>query len=264
MIPHPAWLGEQFAARFQDQSVVNRYHLRPMYPPETFACLNNLIVDEPRHVLDVGCGSGNIARNMLNYVEHIDAVDISRPMLEHAKTLPGGDSTKIHWLYGRVEDIEVQPPYALVTAGASLHWMDWGVVLPRFAQMLTLHGVLAIVDIEEQDIPWNAGYLQIVKRFSNNPGYQTVDLTAEFAKYQLFQKQGEYVTAPLSWQQRIEDYIAAQHARSALSLDTMTAEQAAQFRTEMHAMLVPFAQNDMLTIRLVGRVVWGKPLGGKE
>jgi ubiquinone/menaquinone biosynthesis C-methylase UbiE len=134
MIPRPESLGEQFAARFQDQSVVDRYHLRPTYPSEIFAFLNELIVDEPRTVLDVGCGSGNLARPLAAYVERIDAVDISRPMLERARALPGGDSPKIRWLHGRAEDVELQPPYVLITAGESLHWMDWGVVLPR------LHG----------------------------------------------------------------------------------------------------------------------------
>jgi hypothetical protein len=50
----PDFLGEQFAARFQDQSVVDRYHLRATYPPETFHILADLMVDEPRAVLDVG------------------------------------------------------------------------------------------------------------------------------------------------------------------------------------------------------------------
>jgi trans-aconitate methyltransferase len=264
MIPRLESLGEQFAARFQDQSVVDRYHLRPVYPPETFTFLNELIMDEPRHVLDVGCGSGNVARNLLNYAERIDAVDISRPMLERAKTLPGGTSPKLRWLHGRAEDVEVQPPYAMITAGDSLHWLDWGVVLPRFAQLLTPRGVLAMVHVEEHAMPWCEGYVQIVRRFSNNPNYNPVDLSAEFERYQLFQKQGEHVTAPIVWQQTIEDYIAAQHARSALSLDTMTAEQAAQFNAEMHTMLTPFAQNSILTAKIVGRVVWGKPLLGKE
>lgn len=264
MIPHPESLGEQFAVRFQDQSVVDRYHLRPMYPPETFAFLHELIVDEPRHVLDVGCGSGNVARNLLNFAERIDAVDISRPMLERARALLGGDSPKLRWLYGRAEDVEVQPPYALITAGESLHWLDWGVVLPRFAQLLTPHGVLAIVYVDEHAMPWRDAYMQIVKRFSSNPNYKTVDLVVEFEKYQLFEQQGERMTAPVAWQQTVEDYITAQHARSALSLDTMTAEQATQFRTEMGAMLAPFASNGILTINIVGRVVWGKPLRGKE
>jgi hypothetical protein len=45
---HPFLQGAHNAGRFQDQSVVDRYHLRPAYPPETFTILNELIVDEPR------------------------------------------------------------------------------------------------------------------------------------------------------------------------------------------------------------------------
>jgi hypothetical protein len=33
---HPFLHGAHNAGRFQDQSVVDRYHLRPAYPPETF------------------------------------------------------------------------------------------------------------------------------------------------------------------------------------------------------------------------------------
>ena len=259
MIKRPESHGEQYAARFQDQSVVDRYHLRPTYPPETFEILNELIVDEPHAVLDVGCGTGNVARPLAEYVERVDAVDMSFPMLERARTLPGGDSPKIRWLHGRAEDVELQPPYALVTAGESLHWMDWGVVLPRFARILTPHGVLAIVYLVEQPVPWREGYRQIVRRFTNNPTYVPFDMIAEFEKYQLFQKLGEHKTAPVSLWQTVENYIAAQHARSNLSLETMTAEQAAQFDTEMQALLGPFAQDGLLTLSVVGGMTWGKP-----
>ncbi len=79
---HPSIQGAHNAGRFQDQSVVDRYHLRPTYPLELFAILNELIVDEPRTVLDIGCGTGNIARPLADYVERIDAVDLSLPMLD--------------------------------------------------------------------------------------------------------------------------------------------------------------------------------------
>jgi len=263
MIKRPESHGEQFSARFQDQSVVDRYHLRPTYPLETFAILNELIVDEPGAVLDVGCGTGNVARPLAEYVERVDAVDMSLPMLSRARTLSGGDSPKIRWLHGRAEDVELQPPYALVTAGESLHWMEWGVVLPRFARILTPHGVLAIVYIVDQPVPWREGYLQIVRRFSNNPTYVPFDMIAEFEKYQLFQKLGEHKTAPVSLQQTVGDYIAAQHARSSLSLETMTAGQAAQFDTEMRALLAPFAQDGLLTLSVVGGITWGKPFTGQ-
>jgi SAM-dependent methyltransferase len=264
MISRPESFGEQFAARFADQSVVDRYHLRSTYPPETFMFLNALIVDEPRAVLDVGCGTGNVARPLAHFVERVDAVDWSFPMLERARTLPGGDSPRIRWLHGRAEDASLEPPYALITAGESLHWMEWGVVLPRFARLLTPHGVLAIMYIVDQPVPWRDGYLQIVRRFSNNPTYVPFDWIAELEKYQLFQKLGERKTAAVTMQQTVEDYVAAQHARSSLSLETMTASQAAQFDTKMQALLLPFAQDGLLTLSVVGGITWGKPKSGES
>src|SRR5690349_2559845 len=62
MMKRPESHGEQYVVRFEHQSVVDRYHLRPSYPPQTFELLTDLIVDEPRVVLDVGCGTGKIAR----------------------------------------------------------------------------------------------------------------------------------------------------------------------------------------------------------
>jgi len=264
MMKRPESHGEQYVVRFQHQSVVDRYHLRPTYPPQTFELLNDLIVDEPRAVLDVGCGTGKIARPLAASVKRVDAVDRSLPMLSRARTEPGGDSTKIRWLHGRAEDVELEPPYALVTAGESLHWMEWGVVLPRFARLLTLRGVLAIVHFVDQPVPWREGYQQIERRFTTNPGYVPIDMIAELEKDRLFQQLGERQSAPVAVRQTVEDYIAAHHGRSCLSLESMTAEQAVQFDAEMQALLLPFAQDGLLTLNVVSEITWGKPLSGES
>ncbi|HKD76743.1 MAG TPA: class I SAM-dependent methyltransferase, partial [Ktedonobacterales bacterium] len=196
------------------------------------------------------------------YVERIDAVDWSAPMLKRARTLPGGDSSKIRWQQGKIEDVELDPPYALITAGESLHWMDWNVVLPRFARLVTPNGILAILYIEEQPLPWRESFRQIVRRFTNNPTYVPFDWIAELEKYQLFQKHGERKTAPVTVQQTVADYIAAQHARSSLSLETMTDAQAKQFDAEIQALMAPFAKDGVLTFSVVGGITWGKPLSG--
>ncbi len=62
MLPKPAHLGSTYAAQFADLSVVAAYHLRPPYPGETFEVLDRLVIDQPRAVLDVGCGTGEFAR----------------------------------------------------------------------------------------------------------------------------------------------------------------------------------------------------------
>jgi hypothetical protein len=124
--------------------------------------------------------------------------------------------------------------------------------------------VLAIVYLVDQPVPWGEGYLQIVQRFTNNPTYVPFDWIAELEKYQLFQQPGERKTAAVSVRQTVEDYVAAQRARSSFSLETMTAEQAAQFDTQMQALLLPFAQDGLLTLSVVGGITWGKPKSGES
>ena len=53
MLPKPAHLGPEYAAQFQDQSVVAAYQYRPPYPAETFSILADLITDAPRAVLAI-------------------------------------------------------------------------------------------------------------------------------------------------------------------------------------------------------------------
>lgn len=264
MQPRPDYLGAEFGTRFQNQNVVDRYHLRPKYPPETFRMLASLIRDEPRVLLDAGCGTGDIARNMLDYVERIDAVDISVPMMEKGKAQPGGNSPKIRWLHGAIEDYPLSPPYALVMTGQSLHWMDWGVVLPRFARSLTPHGMLAIVGAEVVLNEWSEDVIKLIRRYSTNPTYQPFDLHEELEKRQLFQKEGDVCTLPEPFEQSVENQIEAFHSQSSLSRDHMTPDNAAAFDEEMRELLNSHAQDGKITLQVFGWITWGRPLGAQR
>ncbi|MBE3568492.1 MAG: methyltransferase domain-containing protein [Thermogemmatispora sp.] len=255
---HPFVPDEERLRRFQDWGLVRYYHLRPPYPPETFVILNELMVDEPRVVLDLGCGIGNIARPLaaLATVERVDAVDVSLAMLERARELPGGTAPTIHWIHGRAEDVVLAPPYALVTAGMCLHWMDWGQVLPRLARVLTPRGLLAILNVR-QSLPWQQEYQQIRRRFASQPSRPERPLVAEMEQHGLFRLLGERQTAPLLMQQTIEDHIAAQYAYS--SLAGLDSEQRADFEREMRELLTPFARDGVLSFEVVATITWGRP-----
>ncbi|MBX5458204.1 MAG: methyltransferase domain-containing protein [Thermogemmatispora sp.] len=244
--------------RFQDHELVSHYHLRPFYPPETFVILEELMVDEPRVVLDLGCGTGNVARPLAASaaVERIDAVDVSLAMLERARELPGGDAPTIRWIHGRAEDVALTPPYALVTAGMCLHWMDWGQVLPRLAHMLTPRGLLAILNLQ-QSMPWLQAYQQIRRRFADERPAPGLKLVAAMEQRGLFRLLGERQTAPLPMQQTVEDYIAAQYAYS--SLAGLDSEQRADFEQEMRTLLTPFARDGLLSFEVVATITWGRP-----
>ena len=119
MQPKPENFSTYYAEAFKDQHVVAAYRYRPPYPQEVFTILTSFILDTPRTVLDVGSGSGNIARPL---VERVDAVDFSPGMIEQGKQLPNGNHPQLHWIYGKVEEVPLAPPYALITAGSSIHW----------------------------------------------------------------------------------------------------------------------------------------------
>jgi predicted TPR repeat methyltransferase len=81
MQPKPTHLGPAYSAMFRDQSVADAYPHRPPYPAAVFDTLAELITDTPRAILDVGCGTGDIARPLVARVDRVDAVDISAAMI---------------------------------------------------------------------------------------------------------------------------------------------------------------------------------------
>lgn len=155
MNPKPGHLGLKYAEQFKDSSIAEVYHRRPPYSDEAIDTLIALMTGEPRTILDVGCGTGDLARRLVSEAERIDAVDFSRAMIAKGRALPEGRHPRLHWIFGRVEEVELRPPYALITAGESLHWMEWDAVFPLFQRILTPHGFLAIVERETEPSPWS-------------------------------------------------------------------------------------------------------------
>ena len=132
---------EAYAARFKHRSLAESYELRPPYPDETYRILLDLPGASKGRVLDAGCGTGRIARSLVDHVAGVDAVDFSREMIRVGKSLDKGSHPNLNWILGRVEEVELNPGYSLVTAGASIHWMDWSVVFPKFHEILMPDGI---------------------------------------------------------------------------------------------------------------------------
>ena len=225
--------------RFQDASVVERYHLRLDYPAETFDLLLSLMTDTPRALLDVGSGPGVLARQLVERVDRVDAVDPSATMLARGKSMPNGNHPRLRWLHGRIEDVALDPPYALITLGECLIWLDWNVVFPRFAELLSPNGYVALVDRGELPPPWQAELLDLIRRYSTMQNYPTLNVGATLEEARLFAKVGERKTAPGATRQSVADYLASFHSRSSLSLEHMPPEDAAAFDEGLRAIVAP-------------------------
>jgi ubiquinone/menaquinone biosynthesis C-methylase UbiE len=142
----PAHLSGEYGVWFKDPLLAAAYPARPPYPDGVIHLLRKLIRHTSGAVLDVGCGTGELARRLAPSVGRVDAVDFSKAMLELARRLPGGDARNIRWTLGAAEDVALKAPYELITAGECLHWMDLDLVMVRFARVLTSNGSLAIID----------------------------------------------------------------------------------------------------------------------
>lgn len=158
-----------------------------------------------------------------------------------------------------MEEVAIRPPYALITAGASLHWMAWDVVLPRFATLLTPRAFLTIVGEGQRPVPWAADLQPIIDRYSTNRDYRPYNLVEELERRGLFRKVGERRTAPVSFRQAIGDYVESFHARNGFSRERMPAEAAAAFDREARAAIARHAGGDSVELHIYGQVVWGKP-----
>ena len=192
----PKHLSLAYAEQFKEQSIVNAYVHRPPIPAPVFGQLLKLIVDEPRRVLDAGCGMGPVARTLVPAVDRVDAVDFSRAMIDAGRQLPNGDHPNLRWIEGSIETVPLESPYALIVAAGSLHWMEWAEVMPRFREILTPNGVLAIVWQSEVRQPWHVDQLPLIQRYSTNQDFQPYNLINELTSRGLFQQHGEFHTKP--------------------------------------------------------------------
>src|SRR5262245_45203928 len=144
----------ELAGVFSDPGVAAAYRYRPPYPPEVFEILDRLLVDEPRHLLDLGAGEGALARPLAERVDRVDALDVSAAMVAAGRTRPGGTRLNLRWIVGAVETAELAGPYALVTAGASLHWMSAEATMARLRQWMTPNAQVAVIEHGHESQPW--------------------------------------------------------------------------------------------------------------
>ncbi|HVG00522.1 MAG TPA: methyltransferase domain-containing protein [Chloroflexia bacterium] len=258
-IPKPGHLRGEYGSQFGDRSVVEAYRFRPPYPDELFDVLISLTSDSPGNVLDAGCGTGPIARRLVDRVDRVDAVDVSEAMIEEGKRLPGGDHPGLRWIIGGMEDAPIEPPYALIVAGQSLHWMEWDVVMPRFLRSLAPGAYLAIVNLKVASTPWREDLLQAIQRYSTNREFQPYDLVDELEMRHLFQKVGEQDTAWVPFTQPVEEYIEAIHSMNGFSRRRMSSHEAEAFDEEARLIVSPFAIKGKVELQTAASIVWGFP-----
>jgi ubiquinone/menaquinone biosynthesis C-methylase UbiE len=251
---------DRLAAAFGHPGVADAYRHRPPYPAEAFDILEQIITDRPRRVLDIGAGEGALARPLAGRVDHVDALDISAAMVEAGRRRPGGRRQNLRWIVGAAETAELGGPYALVTAGASLHWMSWAPTLARLARVMTGHAFLAVVEHGPYDLPWRAELAEVIARHSRSPGFDPgFSLVGALTAAGLFEVAGRATTAPVPFRQPLEDFVEQFHSTASLAREWMPAEESAAFNRAIADIAAPYAAGGVLEMDVVAHLAWGRP-----
>ncbi len=226
------------------------------------------LLAEPPAVLDAGAGDGKIARALAPEVGRVDAVDPSAAMIEVGRRAPGGAAANLRWIEARLEDAALAPPYGLATAGASFHWMDPDVVLPKLAEALAPGGLLALVDGDAPvEAPFEDAISEVMRetitRADGTPpgSWPTVRerLERPMLEHRHFEPHGVLVTDPWPFEQSLDDFLRCEHSRQSFSEDHLGPELTSFFDDAMRRALAPYATGGRIRYAVRTRIEWGRP-----
>lgn len=140
--------------------VADQYdRFRPSYPA---ALVDDLVALHPTDVLDVGCGTGKVARLLVERGLHLLGVEVDPQMAAVARG---------HGLDVEVASFEAWPPgdrlFDLITCGQAWHWVDPAIAIPKAAALLRPRGTLALFwNYDETDGPAQAAMDEVYRQYA--------------------------------------------------------------------------------------------------
>jgi len=195
---------------------------------------------------------------MVSFADRVDAVEPSAAMIAEGRRLPGGDDRHIRWILGSAEEAPLDPPYGLITCGASLHWMNLAVVLPRFREILAPSGYLAIADNQNVHGSYREEVWAITDRYAAVAHHsEAAEAVAAVRASGVFEIVEEERTAPTSFEQSVDEYIEFLHSTSTLTRAQLGV-RAQDFDAEVRGVFSRRGM-DRLRYQVVGTVTWARP-----
>lgn len=144
---------------------------RPPYPSSLIRFLvHEFSLNGEGRLLDLGCGTGQLALRFSDWFEEIVGVDAEPEMLDEAKRLSGDERLgHVKWLQGRAEDrVGDWGLFRLIIIAKAFHWMDRASILEILHNSSDPKGGIAIIDNyneEQEPLLWQLKVNEVVKRW---------------------------------------------------------------------------------------------------
>ncbi len=248
-------LGAEYAAQFDDPSVVAAYAARPPYPEALIDWIVAAAGLPPPRIVDLGCGTGELTRRLAPRTAAITAIDRSARMIDRARSLPGGDAPNITWVLGAIEQASIAGEFDLAIAAESFHWFDWPRACRRVRDCVRGATLLIVEGRFEVESPWADRLTPLLARFSTNREFQPYDLVTELES-RGHVRGGDRARWRHTFAQSIDDYVLSIHSRNGFSRDRMTAAAASAFDHAARRLVAAFARHDTLTLTVETRATW--------
>ncbi|WP_313894388.1 methyltransferase domain-containing protein [Psychrobacillus sp.] len=154
-------------------SYYSRY--RPLYPASLIRYLiSRFSLDGKGQMLDLGCGTGQLALRFSDWFEGIVGIDTEPEMIEEAIRL--SKEVRVENLDCFNGDIDTYKEkfyenFRLVTIAKAFHWMDREKVLDTLYEMVSLGGGIAIIDNyspNKEILPWQDKVNEVVEHWYGN------------------------------------------------------------------------------------------------
>ena len=172
-----------------------------------------------------------------------------------------GRHDNIAWIEATAENAPLEPPYDLIVAGASVHWMDHEIIFPRLGRALAPGGWIAIVDGDAPtDPPWGEVWVAFLTRWIRRMGgvYDPDGYRAKMNAYHAWLDIHGTQTFSQIVEQPVDDFIACQHSRATWARNRMGPKLSQQFDTELRDLLSNHSCDDQLCYQVETTVTVGR------
>tara|TARA_Y100000287_G_C14185561_1_gene337313 strand:- start:97 stop:906 length:810 start_codon:yes stop_codon:yes gene_type:complete len=229
---------------------------RKGFPDATFDALQDLGVGESgQTLLDLGCGTGTLARGFASRECVVTGVDLDQRMLDEASRLGHDEELDITWRQGPAENTELPSNFFdAVTAGQCWHWFDQEKAITECARLLKPNGKLALCWFDWIPLQGTASGVTEELIESHNPDWNLGGIRARDDYYNLCKSTftqhamkfvGEFdfiddtTYSRISWRKRIQ---------ASAGIVSLSPEKALAFDKELDELLLKeFGPNELST-----------------